>query len=343
MKAAETIKISVIMPVYNRAGVLSKAVHSVMNQTLREIELLCINDGSTDNTVAVLKHMAKEEPRIKILSQRNAGAGPARNYGLRRAKGEFVAFLDSDDWYASDNVLEKLYEKAVAHDVWICLGGSRCAKLGKLQPLEGPGKIYFTKEALISYQDYQFTHGYCRGIYDRRMLTEHQICFPPYRRFEDPVFFVKAMSCAGCFYALPDIVLIYDESRYYQKIRWNERTVADLLKGIRDVLCIAKEHAYAGLQRDFIERIRCGDWSEILSDNLHRSWTEAKLVMEEANGYFGEDVLRQCGLPEEVGPFDELLHDAYDFNLKYGKNVLLHRCRDVGLWMQSKINKQKGQ
>lgn len=322
MNAEESVKISVIMPVYNRAQTLPKAVHSVLTQTLREIELLCINDGSTDNTVMVLKKLAKNDPRIKILSQRNAGAGPARNYGLKRAKGEFVAFLDSDDWYASDDVLEKLYGKAVEHHVKICLGGSRCAKRGTLQPLEGPGKIFFTKEALISYQDYQFTHGYCRGIYERRMLMDHQICFPPYRRFEDPPFFVSAMICAGRFYALTDIVLIYDESRHYQKIHWDERTVTDILKGIRDVLRMAKEHAYVGLQKDFIDRIRRRDWSEIFAENLRRSWTEARLVMEEANGCFLEDAMRQYRLPDNEKPFDLILKDIYSNNHGFLKRTV---------------------
>ncbi|MBD5532326.1 MAG: glycosyltransferase family 2 protein [Lachnospiraceae bacterium] len=338
MNAGAPVKISVIMPVYNRAQTLPKAVRSVLRQTLREIELLCVNDGSTDNTVMVLKKLAKNDPRVKVLSQRNAGAGPARNYGLKRAKGEFVAFLDSDDWYASDDVLAKLYEKAVEHHVQACLGGSRCAKRGTLQPLEGPGKIFFTKEALISYQDYQFTHGYCRGIYERRMLMDHNICFPPYRRFEDPPFFVSAMVCAGRFYALPDIVLIYDESRHYQKIHWDERTVTDILKGIRDVLCIAKEHAYVGLQKDFIERIRCGDWSEILAENLRASWTEAKIVMEDANGSFLEDALRQYHLPNGEKPFDLILQNIYSNNRSFLKRTMLH----VWKALKSTINEGRG-
>ena len=343
MRAEESVKISVIMPVYNRAQTLPKAARSVLDQTLHEIELLCINDGSTDNTVMVLKKLAKKDPRIRILSQRNAGAGPARNYGLRRAKGEFVAFLDSDDWYASDDVLEKLYKNAIMHDVRICLGGSRCAKRGKLQPLEGPGKVYFTKEALTAYKDYQFTHGYCRGIYERRMLSDNDILFPAYRRFEDPPFFVRAMICAERFYALTDIVLIYDESRHYQKIHWDERTLTDLLKGIRDVLCMAQAHAYAGLQRDFIERIQCGDWKEIFSKNIRGSWKEARLIMEETDGYFLESVLRHCGFPEGIRPFDGLLGGIFYHKLRQRHDMLWCIFQDIRAGKRSKLNRQKGQ
>lgn len=325
MSAEEPIKISVIMPAFNRAQVLPKAVRSVLAQTLREIELLCINDGSTDNTVMVLKKLAQEDARVKILSQRNAGPGPARNYGLKRAKGEFVAFLDSDDWYASDDVLEKLYANAVGHDVRICLGGSRTAKRGKLQPLESPGKVYFTKESLISYKDYQFTHGYCRGIYERRMLMGNGICFPKYTRYQDPPFFVRAMICAERFYALPNIVLIYDESCNYQRITWNEQKLTDLLKGIRDVLRMAKEHSYTRLQVDFIERIQRGDWSEIFSANLHRRWSEAKNIMQETNGCFLDEAMRQWGLPEGEKPFDKLLRGVFGNNIR-------SRARDITIY-----------
>lgn len=307
MGTDEQIKVSVIMPVYNRAKVLSKAVRSVLDQTLRDIELVCINDGSTDNTVKVLKQLAGRDPRIKILSQRNAGAGPARNYGLKRAKGEFVAFLDSDDWYVSNDVLEKLYENAVAHNVRICLGGSRTAKLGKLQPLEGPGKLYFTKEAMIDYKDYQYPYGYCRGIYDRKMLIEHQIFFPAYQRYQDPPFFNAAMICAGHFYACAKMILIYDKSSNYQRINWNQQKVTDLLKGMRDVLHMAEENSYIILQKDFIEGIQRGDWTEAFSKHLPWNWTEARNIMLEANECFLPEAMELCGLPKGERPFDKFL------------------------------------
>jgi glycosyltransferase involved in cell wall biosynthesis len=90
--------VSVILPVYNRAGWVARAVESVLSQTYRHIELLVIDDGSTDDTRRVLESFS---PRVTILKQAHAGAETARNLGLERARGEFVAFIDSDDiWYA---------------------------------------------------------------------------------------------------------------------------------------------------------------------------------------------------------------------------------------------------
>lgn len=311
MGTDEKIKISIIMPVYNRAHVLPRSVRSVLNQTLREIELVCINDGSTDDSVRVLKRLAHEDPRIRVLSQRNAGSGPARNHGLKRAKGEFIAFLDSDDWYASDDVLEKLYETAVEQHVKVCLGGSRNIDHGKLLPLEEPGKVYFTKNALISYEDYQYPYGYWRGIYERRMLLDNEIYFPDYRRYQDPPFFVNAMICAERFYALTTIVLIYDRSTNYQSIRWDERKTTDLLEGIRDVVRMAQKQSYVQMQKDVIKDIKVGRWHQVFRDHLRREWIEAQAAMQEANDYFLESAMRQYGLPKGEKPFDRLLRDVF--------------------------------
>ncbi len=327
MSADEVVKVSIIMPIYNRAKVLPKAVRSVLNQTLHEIELLCINDGSTDDSIKVLKRIAREDSRVRILSQRNKGAGPARNYGLKRARGEFVAFLDSDDWYASNCALEKLYYKAIENHVKICIGGSRRARLGKLLPLDKPGKEYFTKEQLMSFQDYQCTYGYCRGIYDRKMVLQNEIFFPPYRRFQDPPFFMEAMICARYFYVITDMVLVYDESCNYHKINWNEEAITDLLRGIRDIIRMAQAESYIELQRYFIERIKTGEkWNGILVHNLCSDWLEAKGVMEETNTYFMEDAMRRWGLPKGERPFDEILKKVYGHNYQRVKRECVLRA-----------------
>ena len=107
-----TPKVSVIIPVYNVEKYLHQCLDSVVNQTLREIEIICVDDGSTDNSMEILKEYAKRDNRITVLSQKNLHAGVARNAGLTVARGEYLSFLDSDDFFES-NMLEKLYKKAV--------------------------------------------------------------------------------------------------------------------------------------------------------------------------------------------------------------------------------------
>ncbi|MCB8929745.1 MAG: glycosyltransferase [Bacteroidetes bacterium] len=95
------------MPVYNRAELVKQSIDSVLRQTFQDFELICINDGSTDNTLEVLSELEKIDSRIKVVSHENKGRCQARNSGIAHAKGKWIAFLDSDDFYL-DNHLETL-------------------------------------------------------------------------------------------------------------------------------------------------------------------------------------------------------------------------------------------
>ncbi len=107
--------ISAIVPTYNRAGVIAQAIHSVLSQVPAPDEVLVVDDGSTDNTVAEL---AQFGDRIKVLTQPNAGAAAARNYGVREARGEWLAFLDSDDLWSPGRIATFLRDiKTAAADV----------------------------------------------------------------------------------------------------------------------------------------------------------------------------------------------------------------------------------
>ena len=109
----EGIKVSVIMAVYNAERYLRQALESVCQQTLRDIEIICVDDGSTDGSMEILKEFAGQDDRIKILQhlEKTDGAAAARNMGLQAARGEYLSFLDADDWFEPD-MLEKAYEKA---------------------------------------------------------------------------------------------------------------------------------------------------------------------------------------------------------------------------------------
>ena len=102
-------KISVIVPVYNVEQHLTRCIQSITNQSYSNLEIICINDGSSDGSAEILEQYAKKDGRIKVLSQKNLGAGSARNNGIKQAQGEFIAFLDSDDKYPTNDVLEALY------------------------------------------------------------------------------------------------------------------------------------------------------------------------------------------------------------------------------------------
>ena len=114
--------ISIIVPVYNAAPYLDQCISSIMEQTHRNLEIILINDGSTDNSLEICRKYADMDPRIRVLTQENKGLGTTRNVGLAVAKGEFVGFVDSDD-YIAPNMMETLHAALLQHDADFAGGG----------------------------------------------------------------------------------------------------------------------------------------------------------------------------------------------------------------------------
>ena len=115
----KSVLISVIIPVYNIEKYLNETVDSVLQQSLKEIELICVDDGSSDGSLALLDAYKAEDSRVKVLEQANSGVGAARNNALQVAEGEYIYFMDSDDLLNGRDALEKIYEAASCDDIEI--------------------------------------------------------------------------------------------------------------------------------------------------------------------------------------------------------------------------------
>lgn len=114
--------ISVIIPVYNTDEYLPRCLDSILNNTYRELEVICINDGSQDNSLEVLNGYAAKDSRVKVINQENAGVSAARNRGLDEATGEYIAFVDSDDW-VHRQYFEVLHSNLLSWDAQISICG----------------------------------------------------------------------------------------------------------------------------------------------------------------------------------------------------------------------------
>ena len=134
--------ISVIIPVYNVEKYLRQCLDSVVNQTLKDIEIICVDDGSTDGSLKILKDYAVKDSRIKIIKQKNKGAATARNKGLENSKGEFLYFIDSDDYLEFD-AFEKIYKKITETNAEICVfkNGKYHQATGTLEPCDWENSI----------------------------------------------------------------------------------------------------------------------------------------------------------------------------------------------------------
>lgn len=212
------------MPVYNDESVLEESINSVAKQTLKDIELICINDGSTDGSLDVLNEFSDKYDFIKIVTQENRGSGKARNYGMDIAKGEYIGFLDADDYFIDDDALERLYTTAKLNDATMVTGNI-------LHDVDNPGEFipfrhleYFTEDKVILPEEYGLPWSFYKSIYKTTFLRENKIYFPDLLRGQDPVFLAEILTKVDKIYAVSSDVYAYvfydaiDRCNTYRKL-----------------------------------------------------------------------------------------------------------------------------
>ena len=116
--------ISVITAAFNTERYLHRCIQSVLSETEADIELILIDDGSSDNTLAVMRYYQQRDPRVRVMAQENTGQGPARNRGIELAEGRFLYFLDSDDYIAKQNSMSAMLRAAERHNLDLCSPGA---------------------------------------------------------------------------------------------------------------------------------------------------------------------------------------------------------------------------
>ena len=197
-------KISVIIPVYNVAKFLPQCLDSLLNQTLKEIEIICINDGSKDNSLEILNQYAEKDSRIKILDQPNQGQSAARNNGLKLAQGEYIGFVDSDDW-VDTNYFEQLYIAAKKFDSDIAAGNfMRHGKRIKNKKLNYKKEELFTDNTKKLQMAYIPKYNYIwNKIYRRESLMNLNLPFPEGRVYEDMYWLVRVVYHLNGFVTVP--------------------------------------------------------------------------------------------------------------------------------------------
>lgn len=182
--------ISVIIPVFNTAPWLRRCLDSVCGQTLHDIEIICIDDGSKDESGAILEEYAAQDPRILTITLgRNVGPGIARNMGLAVAQGEWLGFVDSDDSVALD-FYEKLY--TASHE-----GGAEIIKGTCWNEVDFPNCINPDINIRIKEDRFKFTNSWFTAIYNRDFILKHNIRLPPLTNSQDLVFLYHALTKAS--------------------------------------------------------------------------------------------------------------------------------------------------
>ena len=203
-------KVSVIIPVYNTARYIDKCIQSLKKQSLKNTEIICVNDGSTDNSLEILQKLATTDERIVVLSQENKRQGGARNYGITVARGEYIGFVDSDDWVDED-FYEKLYKFAKDTDSDIAMANMLKHKKSYTKYVINNKKSKVVSDIQDKIQvcsDYTDRFFYCMNkIYRKELLSN--IRFPEKVIYEDVIFSIETLYYSGKLVLVPDVQYHY--------------------------------------------------------------------------------------------------------------------------------------
>ena len=343
------IKVSVVMPIYNAGDYLTRAIGDVLRQSLTELELICVNDGSTDNSLSIIKSFMKKDQRIKLINQQNAGTSVARNVGIEAAVGQYIIFLDADDFYEKD-LLKLLYEAAEKDNLDVAVARFDIYNDNQNKfslPMEEPHSGIFVDGSVSSKNEYpdfilSSTTGYVwNKLFRTTFVKNMELAFDPELYvFEDVCFVCSALALAERVAKIDDILIhhrVYSEQSRARLFRKYYSQVPVVYKKLKDFLM--KRGLYIPLKKGYLNFSagRCYRIYNLLwDDGKERLWN---LLHEE---YYAEFNWHQ----HEKTDFESL--EVYEFvanvalysyseylqRMEQGKNI------DVEQLDKDKMNKQ---
>lgn len=254
-------KVSILVPIYNAQEYLQQCLDSIISQTLREIEIICINDGSTDNSLSIIKKYQRKDERINIIDKSNTGYGDSMNQGISSAKGEYIGIVESDD-FISSSMFELLYNKAKEHNAEIVKGNYYCYQgNNEIQVAEYLSKLPYNtvlnekerNELILC------TPAIWCGIYKKEFLEKKKIKFlpTPGASYQDLGFSYKTVLSAE------KVILIKDSVLYYRIDNINSS-----VKDINKVFCICDE--FAEMEKYLKENIKNPNWYVFVKNKYKR-------------------------------------------------------------------------
>ena len=243
------VKVSVIIPVYNVENYLRECLSSVINQTLRDIEIICVNDGSTDNSLRILSEYEQLDNRITLIHKSNKGLASTRNFGMKYAKGKYLFFLDSDD-YLELNALEELYHFAEENSLDFLIFQAINYDSDKKEFFEteyfSMNKLKeFTNGSVFNYKDlneliFNISVTAWQKLYNREFIENIGAKFPDGLIFEDNLFFWEVLFNAERVAFLPKYfyirrihsksIMSYADKRFIDSIEVNRLIIEKFRK-----------------------------------------------------------------------------------------------------------------
>lgn len=295
------IKMSIIIPVYNREMYIRECLDSIFHQTIKDIEVICVDDGSTDNSLNIMHDYQEKYANITIISQGNMGSGMARNKGISLSKGKYLMSVDPDDFLASDNALEMLYEAAEKYNATVCGGCLVRYEDGHILEEKRKENDGVKEEGVFYFKNYQNPYFHTRYIINREWLAAQGICYPNYRRGQDMPFMAEVLNRANSFYMLNKDVYAY---RKQHKVEvFTEEKARDYISSCCDVLRLAidnhLERLFNMMNHSIVEFSK-QNWYRLLAET--DEWTritEVNKLISEGNAAFQYESSLNCLMDKE--------------------------------------------
>lgn len=234
--------ISIIVPIYNAEKYIEKCILSLLNQTHKNIELLCINDGSKDESEKIINQLSKMDSRIRIFNQPNSGPATARNLGLKNAKSPYIMFCDSDDWY-EPKMCEKMLNAIQFHKVDFVICDANFHEDDQFH--KRSLKSIVSKHKLKHFGHIQLNEKIkseifvvlWNKIFKKEIIDKNQITFPDHYEFDDDSFIYQYLSASNRFFGLKLKLYNYlvRSNSLMAKMNFNQRYV-DVVKSLAHTL-----------------------------------------------------------------------------------------------------------
>lgn len=176
-----SVAVTVIVPVYNAEKYLEVCLNSIIRQSLENIEIIIVNDGSTDNSKSIIENFAHLHNRIIFIDQKNGGVSAARNAGLNKASGKYIGFVDADD-YVQENMYEEMYKQALSHGSSMVISNAKeqnknAAKGNRLNFEEGIKSFSYDKKMFNSFIGFKYDYSNWNKIYDHSIIKANKLLF----------------------------------------------------------------------------------------------------------------------------------------------------------------------
>lgn len=304
--------VSIIMTTYNAEKHIDESLQSALAQDIGNLELLCVDGHSTDQTIKIIRAYGERDSRVKLVFQERAGIGAAKNHGIEHACGEYITFLDADDFYVESTALKRMYETCEHEGVSIC-GAFRSTLFmdGRVEdePLHRNDCTSDMKNVRLKYKNRPYDYHFHSYLYKREMIINSDARFAEVKAYDDTHFFIRAMIQAKEFCVVPVELYRYRCGPPYD---WDMERANDAIVALTDQLRLTKAENLAVLHWLTLQRINY-EYGSIFVKNILAGDFELLKNLVVANQEIDPDMIRQTeeNLPSEKWYLEPMMHRRY--------------------------------